>query len=95
MSTESFIRFLQELLTMIDKNNKYSVAYAKNLLSGMAALAVTSDKVDAYTRRIMMRAEGRFEVLAEHADEFAGEPGSFYENGSRRKRLLEMLHPSC
>ena len=95
MSTKRFIEYLQELLTMMNKDDPSSVGTAKNALSAVVALAFASKKADPLTLRIMKAAENSFEYLAAHADDFSGVPGSYFENEKKRKRLLQMLSPSC
>ena len=51
MSLNIFISYLQQLLSMINPNNKYSVAMGKNALSATIALAIISDKIDGKTHR--------------------------------------------
>ena len=95
MSTRSFILFLQELLTMVDKDNPLSVQAARNALSSVIALARASKKADAITLRTMDRAETNFMVLVDHQEDFAGRPGSFTENEKKRRWLLHALTPGC
>ena len=95
MSLNSFIAYLQQLLTMVNPKDKYSVALAKSALSSTIALAKASDKIDPLTARAMMAAENEFEYLVENAKDFAGKPGKFEENEKRRRRLQLTLIPSC
>ena len=95
MSTRRFITFVQELLSMVSKGDELSKAMAKNALTAVVALAFSSHKADALTLRIMRCAEAEFDYLVMHADDFSGIPGAFSENEKRRKRLLQMLSPSC
>ena len=95
MTTTNFITYLQQLLTMLDAQNAYSVALAKQALSATIALAETSGKVDAITRRAMHRAEENFSLLAEHADDYIGKPGQYRENEQKRQRLKMMVIPYC
>ena len=95
MSKKNFLMFLQELLTMVDKDNHYSVALAKNALTSVLAMAQVSRKVDGFTLRMMMRAEADFTRLVSYAEDFAGVPGDFQENEKKRNRLGQMLAPSC
>ena len=95
MTLSNFLSFLQQLLSMIEPRDKYSVALAKNALSATVALARESGKADAETVRAMVRAEEEFEYLAENARDFIGRPGEYNENEKRRRRLSMMLIPSC
>lgn len=95
MSLNNFLSYLQQLLSMIDPKNKYSVALAKGALSSTVSLAIASGKIDGQTERIMRAANTMFEYLAENAKDYAGKPGKFDENERRRHRLLMSLSPSC
>lgn len=95
MSLYNFISYLQQILSMIDPKDRYSVALGKNALSATIALAMASGKVDALTEHAMMRAEGQYFWLAENAKDFSGKPGKFEENERRRRRLLMTLSPGC
>ncbi len=95
MSLNNFISYLQQILSMIDPKDKYSVALGKSALNATIALALASGKVDGLTHRAMMLAEGEYKYLAENARDFAGKPGKFDENEKRRRRLLMVISPSC
>ena len=95
MSLNNFISYLQQILSMIDPKDYYSVALGKTALSATIALAMASGKVDALTEHAMMRAEGQYFCLAENAKDFSGKPGKFEENERRRRRLLMTLSPGC
>lgn len=96
MSYDNFLSYLQQLLTMVDPKNKYSVALAKSALSQTIALARISGKTDVGpTLRIMRMAERQFENLAEHRADFAGVPGEYEKNSIKRRRLGLVLRPGC
>lgn len=95
MSSRNFILYLQQLLTMLDPKNEYSIALAKNALTTTIALAEVSGKVDPKTLRAMHTAEKQFQELALHAKDFAGKPGHFEENEQKRRRLEMFLFPYC
>lgn len=95
MSTERFITLLQEILTMVDKNDMESVTKARNALSAIVELAFESQKANAITLRVMRRAESMFDSLVSNADDFSGKPGDYLNNNKKRKRLLAMLSPGC
>ena len=95
MSIKNFIAYLQQLLSMIDPDNDYSVALAKSALTATVALVEASGKVDGMTRRTMRAALHAFNSLAEHAEDFAGTPGMYKENEQKRQRLEMMLYPHC
>ncbi len=95
MSFDSFIKYLQELLTMVDPYKVASVMQAKAALAATAALALNSDKTDPVTLRTMNAAMLRFDEFAKMRDEFAGVPGDYELNQKKRKRLGLMIRPSC
>ena len=95
MSFNNFLSYLQQLLTMVDSDNEYSVALACNALSATINLARISGKADSVTLRTMMMAEQQFTYLAEHREEFAGVPHEYEQNERRRRRLGLMLRPGC
>ncbi len=49
MSEKAFISFLQQLLTMLDKNDPSSVDTARSALSSLVSLAEASGKADGVT----------------------------------------------
>ena len=95
MSLANFLSYLQQLLSMVDPKNKYSIGLAKNALSATISLARASGKADFTTLRAMVRAENQFQDLVEHAKDFAGVPGQYKENEQKRHRLEMMLVPHC
>ena len=95
MSLKAFILYLQEILTMIDPKNEYSVALGKAALSSTIELARKSNKVDLETSRAMIRALNMFEYLAQNASDYAGKPGKTIDNEKRRRRLMMSILPSC
>ncbi len=95
MSLKNFIAYLQQLLSMIDPEDEYSIALGKNALSATIALARVSGKADPLTLRAMIRADAQFHDLARNAKDFAGVPGKFLENEQKRTRLEMALIPHC
>lgn len=95
MSFDNFLSYLQQLLTMVEPENLYSVALAKGALSQTVALARISSKTDSVTYRTMLMAERQFEYLAEHRADFAGVPGEYDRNKIKRRRLGLILRPGC
>ena len=95
MTTTRFIHYLQEILTMVDPKDKYSVVLARNALSTTIGLALGSQKADSRTSRLMREAERQFDYLVKHADEYAGQPGDFAGNEQKRRRLEMVLSPYC
>ena len=95
MSLNNFLSYLQQLLTMVDPENPYSVGLVKTSLSAIVALAKGSQMVDAFTMRVMMGAEERLQYLIQHADDFKGKPGEYEENRHRRKHLELVCYTHC
>lgn len=95
MSQDNFLSFLQQLLTMVDSENRASVALAKMSLEAVIELARESQMADAVTMRMMISAMHTFEHLAEQKSTFAGKKGDYQGNHIRRERLKNVLFPSC
>ena len=95
MSLNNFLSYLQQLLSMVDPANKYSVALAQAALDATVKLVRASGKADAVTMRTMVNAQREFRYLASHRDEFAGIPGDYNGNEQKRRRLGLMLQPGC
>jgi len=95
MSLKNFLMYLQQLITMVNPKDEYSIALAQAALSATISLAVASHKVDAPTNRAMMTAQIKFTYLAKHQKEYAGIPGQYLENQQKRNRLEMFLNPHC
>ena len=95
MTTSRFIAFLQEILTMVDLNDEYSVALAKNAILATIGLARASQKTDFMTGRIMRSVELHLEELLRQAADFAGKPGDHIGNEQKRRKLEAMFFPHC
>ncbi len=95
MSLNNFISYLQQILTMVDPKDKYSIALAKSALMSTIALAEASGKVDFQTQRAMRLAEMKFEQLVENAADYAGKPGKYEENERKRNRLKMSIACTC
>ena len=95
MSLDNFLSYLQQLLTMVDSRNPYSVELAKAALRETFVLAKLSETADGFTLRTMSMALESFDHLALNRDQFAGVPGEYQENQKKRKRLGMMLVPRC
>lgn len=95
MTLDNFLSFLQQIITMTDPNDRAAVALAKNALNSVLALGQCSGMTDAFTLRLMMRAENLLTQLLYHRDEFAGKPGDYAGNQNRRHRLRNVLTPGC
>ena len=95
MSLNSFLIYLQQLLTMTDSTNPYSVELAKSALRETSVLAKLSNMADGFTLRTMKNALDTFDQLVMNRDQFAGVPGEFQENEKKRRRLGMVLGPRC
>ena len=95
MSTENFLSFMQQILTMVDPENPASIELGSLALRTMCSLAETSGKTSGYTSDMMIMAKRRFDSLVRHRDSFIGVPGEYAENMMKRNRLLNVLHPGC
>lgn len=95
MTMDNFMSYLQQLLTMVDPGNAYSIELAKTALSTVLSLAKVSGKADALVLRTMMNAEREFEYLAAHRADFVGVPGEHQKNHVKRLRLAHVVMPSC
>ena len=95
MSIESFIRLLQELLTMVDPNDDLSIMTAESTLRTLCILARRSGKASPITIRCMDAAIRNFRSIVQHRDEFAGVPGNYKANNAKRQRLRDALYPHC
>ena len=69
MSYDNFLSYLQQLLSMVNPKDKYSIALAKTALSSTIMLAQASGKVDDRTSRSMGMAESLFQHLVNHAND--------------------------
>ncbi len=95
MSRDNFLSLLQQLLTMVDKENPSSIALAKTILVSVEGLVDTTHKTDALTQRMIHIANHQFESLVRHQEDFAGVPGAYQENAVKRQRLMHMIMPGC
>ncbi len=95
MSLSNFIAYLQQLLTMVNPRDEYSVDMAKKALEATVALAFMSRKADPITLRAMRHAVDKFSNLTKHAGDFAGKPGHFKENEQKRRRLESVIMTHC
>ncbi len=95
MSLNSFLMYLQQLLTMMNPKDEYSIALAKTALNATVSLAAASGKADPKTLRIMSIAESDFRMLVRYAEDFAGIPGQYLQNEQKRKSMGAFLDPHC
>ncbi len=95
MTLDNFLSFLQQILTMLDDENPYSIALAFNALNNIVVLAEHSYKTDGLTLRSMYAARRQFEYLVKYRNEFMGEPGEYQMNQIKRQRLAHVIVPSC
>lgn len=95
MSIQNFLSFLQQIITMTDPDNAASVALARNALTAVTALALTSHTIDSLVYGVMKAADLQLENLLRHKDDFKGVPGDYRGNENKRHRLLLVLRPGC
>lgn len=95
MTMDNFLSYLQQLLTMVDPGNDYSIELAKTALSTVFSLAKVSGKADVLVLRTMKSAEAQFVYLAAHKADFVGVPGEYQKNQVKRQRLAHMVIPCC
>ena len=95
MSMDNFLSYLQQLLTMVDSRDDYSISLAKTALTAVFGLAKSSGKADSIVLRAMMIAEREFEYIVEHKADFVGVPGEYQNNKVKRQRLAHMVTPGC
>lgn len=95
MSEKNFLSYLQQLLSMVDPEDKYSIALAQMALDATVELARGSGKANPVTLRMMIAAKGMFRRLVAHRDDYAGVPGEYETNKQKRRRLAMMFQPGC
>ena len=95
MNKDGFLRFLQQLLTMVDEESDTSVMCARVALESVNALARESGKSDGVTLRMMDCAIGVFPRLVHYRKDFAGVPGDYSGNAAKRRHLAMMIMPGC
>ena len=95
MSLDDFLKFLQDILTMVEPGDANSVKLGKISVGSIVDLALNSGKVDPMTARVMREVTFAYENLVKRKKEFAGERGKFDENEQKRRRLTMVLHPRC
>lgn len=95
MSRESFLRFLQELITMTDEKDAAAIVLARGILSDLYGLARVSGKAGQSTLALMQMAVTSFEHLMRSREDFAGRPGDPAYNQACRFRLQSALMPHC
>ncbi len=93
MTIDNFLSYLQQILTMVDKNDEKSVSQARNALMSVGKLVEYSGKADLMTRRYIQYAIDIFDSLAEEAEDYAGRPGKSVINVQRRLRLKMAICP--
>ena len=96
MSTENFLSFLQQLLTIVDPKDQQSVNMVKRLLSDLKTLSDYNTKsFEMFTRKMIEAANLEIDYLIAHRSEFAGKPGKYDANYKKRQRLHMLLAPNC
>ena len=93
MTQSNFIFLLQQILTVTDKDNTYSVAFGKSVLESVISMAEASDKCSQQTKKVMTMALGCFDFLAQHADEYAFVQGEDEENAKKFQLLDNAVDP--
>lgn len=95
MTMDNLLRFLQQILTMVDPMNPSSVALGQATLNSMYELVQASGKADNIVVYAMHGAVHGFNFLVECREDFIGVPGQVKENQNKRQRLRMTLMPSC
>lgn len=95
MNRDTFLKFLQSLITMTDAKDPTSIASAKAILVNLDGLIRSSGMANGQVMRMVVNAERIFENLILHKDEFAGKPGEVSNNKVKRDRLEMTLFPHC
>ena len=95
MSYDNFLSYLQQLLSMVNPKDKYSIALAKTALHSTIMLAQASGKVDDRTSRSMDMAESLFGYLVNHANDYKRVPGDLTGNKHKRLKLATAINPGC
>ncbi len=95
MNSDTFLKLLQSLITVIDLDDPASFACGKAIIVNLSGLLRSSGKADHYVIRMVIVAERSFRYLVSHKAEFAGRPGEIKENSAKRHRLEMYLTPHC
>lgn len=95
MNRDTFLKFLQSLITMTDAEDPTSIASAKAILVNLSGLIRSSGMANGQVMRMVMNAESIFENLIVYKEDFAGKPGEVSKNKAKRDRLEMMLFPHC
>ena len=95
MNYDTFLKFLQSVITMTDINDPESVANSSMLLSNLYRLILSSGMADGGVRQMAAVAAHHSEELLMQREEFAGAPGHFRTNKAKRDRLAMALYPHC
>ena len=97
MSLKDYLKFLQNLITMLDPNDKQSCECFENALRAVFQMMRMSGKADGITMEHAWEAQLPHSVhaLIRMRDEFAGVPGEYEKNKKKRERLLHVIAPHC
>ena len=95
MNRDTFLKFLQSLITMTDANDPASIASAKAILVNLCGLIRSSGMANGQVMSMVTNAEQIFENLVLHKEDYAGKPGDVNKNKAKRNRLEMTLFPHC
>ena len=95
MSLDSFLSYLQQLITMVDPEDPYSVDLAKDALDATVEITLKSQMASQVVQDVMKEARREFQFIVKHKDSYAGVPGDLIMNGIKRRRLGTILRPGC
>lgn len=87
MSTHNFLSYFQQLLTMVESGNPYSVALARTALNTTVEMARLSRQSDEKTLRLMMKVQSQFDYFLQHRKEYMRIPDNHEENSKRRRMI--------
>ena len=95
MSLDSFLSYLQQLITMVDPEDPYSVDLAKDALDATVEITLKSQMASQVVQDVMKEARREFQFIVKHKDSYARVPGDLIMNGIKRRRLGTILRPGC
>ena len=95
MNRDTFLKFLQSLITMTDANDPASIASAKAIIIKLNGLIRSSGMANGQVMMMADNAEHIFENLIAYKEDFAGKPGDVRKNKAKRDRLEMTLFPHC
>lgn len=95
MNYDTFLKFLQSIITMVDENDPESVKNGKTILENLRVLIWSSGKANGQVMRMIGGAVENYENLIRFKDDFAGAPGDIMRNRAKRDRLAMAIYPRC